>query len=212
VTKTRRRHSLRRTRLATAALGAAAACIGVLSLPVGATAAEVPICGGGLELNNEIPGIDPPGGLSYKIRCNSQVQGFALLSNREVDYFSTEVLVLDATTGESTPEQLGCEGSFPSSGFGCRGIVNFGNTISGEFAIGRDPCEESKSKADRFKVWVAATVTQFDSLTGKPFTTVTQPFRLKRPDCPKASTGKPKAGKAGDKPKTGKKHHHKVHA
>jgi hypothetical protein len=205
VIKTRRRHSLRRTWLATAALGAAAACIGALSLPAGAAAAEVPVCGGGLELNNEIPGIDPPGGLSYKIRCNAQVLGFALISNREVDYFSTEVLVLDAATGESTPEQLSCEGSFPSSGFGCRGVVNHGNTISGEFAIGRDPCEESKSRADRFKAWVVATVTEFDSVTGKPFTAVTQPFRLKRPNCPKTSTGKTGKSKAG-------KHHHKVHA
>jgi hypothetical protein len=197
VIKTRRRHSLRRTRLATVALGAAAACIGALSLPVGATAAEVPVCGGGLELNDEIPGIDPPGGLSYKIRCNAQVLGFALLSNREVDYFGTEVLTLDPATGESTPEQLSCEGSFPSSGFGCRGVVNYGNTISGEFAIGRDPCEESKSKADRFKVWVSATVTEFDSVTNKPFTVVTQPFRIRRPDCPKASTGKKGKSKTG---------------
>ena len=87
-----------------------------------------PLCGGSLELNNDIPGIDPPGGLSYKFNCNAQVLGYAIVSNRQVDYFSTEVLVLDATSGEATPEQFGCEGAFPSSGFGCRGVANFGNS------------------------------------------------------------------------------------
>jgi hypothetical protein len=187
--------------MAMAALAAAVGCVAALSLPAAASAAEAPVCGGALELNDEIPGIDPPGGLSYKFNCNAQVQGYALLSNRQVDYFSTEVLVLDATSGESTPEQFGCEGPFPSSGFGCRGVANFGNTISGEFAIGRDPCQVAKTKSDKFKVWIAATVTEFDSVTGKPFVAVTQPFRLKKPDCGKAGTGK-----------AAKRHHHRVHA
>jgi hypothetical protein len=183
VIKIRRRHPLRRARVTVAALAAAAGCVSVLSLPAGASAAEAPLCGGNLELNNEIPGIEPPGGLSYKFNCNSAVVGFAIVSNRQVDYFSTEVLVLDATSGEATPEQFSCEGPFPSSGFGCRGIANFGNPISGEFAIGRDPCEVAKTRADKFKVWVTATVIQFDSVTNKPFNAVTQPFRLKAPDC-----------------------------
>jgi hypothetical protein len=59
--------------------------------------------------------------------------------------------------------------------------------MSGEFAIGRDPCEAAKTTSDKFKVWVSATVTQYDSITGKPFTAVTQPFRLKGPDCSKAT-------------------------
>jgi hypothetical protein len=199
VIKIRRRHSLRRTRGAIAALAAAAGCVGVLSLPAGAAAAEAPLCGGSLELNNDIPGIDPPGGLSYKVNCNAQVLGFSIVSNRQVDYFSTEVLVLDATSGEATPEQFSCEGPFPSAGFGCRGIANFGNTISGEFAIGRDPCQVAKTKADKFKVWLVATVTEFDSVTNKPFIAVTQPFRLKAPSCD--GTGSRKVSK---------RHHHRA--
>lgn len=185
--------------MAMAALAAAAGCAAALSLPAAASAAEAPICGGKIELNNEIPGIDPPGGLSYKISCNAQVQGYAIFSNREVDYFSTEVLVLSPTTGEATPEQFSCEGPFPSSGFGCRGVANFGNTISGEFAISRDPCQAAKAKTDRFKVWVAVTVTEFDSVTNKPFLAVTHPFRLRNADCGKAAA---KAGKG----------HHRVRA
>jgi len=180
-------HPLRRTRVAIAALAAAAGCVGALWLPAGASAADVPLCGGNLELNNDIPGIDPPGGLSYKFNCNAQVQGFAIVSNRQVDYFSTEVLVLDAASGEATAEQFACEGPFPSSGFGCRGVANFGNPITGDFAIGRDPCEVAKHKADKFKTWVVATVTQFDSITNRPFVAVTQPFRLKAPNCPSAT-------------------------
>jgi hypothetical protein len=195
VIKLRRRHSLRSTRMAIAALAAAAGCVGVLSLPAGAGAAEAPLCGGSLELKDDIPGIDPPGGLAYKFNCNSQVQGFALLSSRQVDYFSTEVLVLDAASGEATPEQFGCEGPFPSAGFGCRGLANFGNTISGEFAISRDPCQAAKAKSDKFKVWIAASVTQFDSVTNKPFLAVTQPFRLKGPDCSASKTTATKASK-----------------
>jgi len=190
VIKTRKRHPRRRRRMAIAALTAAVGCIGVLSIsPAGAAAAEAPLCGGSLELNNEIPGIEPPGGLSYKFNCNAQVLGYSIISNRQVDYFSTEVLVLDAT-GTATSESFACEGTFPSSGFGCRGTSNFGNVIGGEFAILRDPCLKAKSKSDKFKVWVSATVQQFDSVTGKPFNAVTQPFRLKAPVCKTNNTGK----------------------
>jgi hypothetical protein len=187
VIKRRSRHPLHRARVTIAALAAAAGCVGALSLPAGAVAAEAPLCGGSLELNNEIPGIEPPGGLSYKFNCNSQVLGYSIVSNRQVDFFSTEVLVLDINSGEATNEAFGCEGPFPSSGFGCKGVSNYGNAMSGEFAISRDPCEVAKAKSDKFKVWVSATVTQFDSVTNKPFTAVTQPFRLKGPDCSKAT-------------------------
>jgi hypothetical protein len=190
VIKIRSRHPLHCARVTIAALAAAAGCVGALSLPAGAIAAEAPLCGGSLELNDEIPGIEPPGGLSYKFNCNSQVLGYSIISTRQVDFFSTEVLVLDINTGEATNEAFGCEGPFPSSGFGCKGVSNFGNTMSGEFAIGRDPCEVAKVKSDKFKVWVSATVTQFDSVSGKPFTAVTQPFRLKGPDCSKATPEK----------------------
>ncbi|HXS32519.1 MAG TPA: hypothetical protein VN758_01930 [Solirubrobacterales bacterium] len=185
--KIRKRHPLSRARVTIAALAAAAGCVGALSLPAGAVAAEAPLCGGSLELNDEIPGIEPPGGLSYKFNCNTQVLGYSIISSRQVDFFSTEVLVLDINSGEATNEAFGCEGPFPSSGFGCKGVSNFGNSMSGEFAIGRDPCEAAKTKSDKFKVWVSATVTQFDSVTNKPFTAVTQPFRLKGPDCSKAA-------------------------
>lgn len=196
--KVRTGHSLSRARVAIAAL-AAVGCISAFALPAGASAAEAPLCGGSLELKDDIPGIDPPGGLAYKFNCNAQVQGFALISSRQVDYFSTEVLVLDAASGEATPEQFSCEGPFPSSGFGCRGVANFGNPIGGEFAISRDPCEVAKNKADKFKVWFVATVTEFDSVTNKPFVAVTQPFRLKGPDCSKTESGK-----------TAKQHHHRA--
>jgi hypothetical protein len=190
VIKIRKRHPLSRARVAIAALAAAAGCVSALSLPAGAIAAEAPLCGGSLELNDEIPGIEPPGGLSYKFNCNTQVLGYSIISTRQVDFFSTEVLVLDVNSGEATNEAFGCEGAFPSSGFGCKGVSNFGNAMSGDFAIGRDPCEASKAKSDKFKVWVSATVTQFDSVTNKPFTAVTQPFRLKGPDCSRSASGK----------------------
>lgn len=191
MTKTRRRESRLRLRVAVASL-AAVAGIALLALPAAAPAAEATQCGGKLEINNEIPGIDPPGGLSYKFDCNATVQGFALFSNRQVDYFSTEVLVLDYTTQEATSEQFSCEGSFPGTGFGCRGLSSYGNFIAGEFAISRDPCEQAEAKSDRFKVWAAATVFQLDSVTGKPFTAVTHPFRLRGPVCEAQQTRKEK--------------------
>jgi hypothetical protein len=182
VTKTRKGQPQRRVRAVIACL-ATAAGIAILGFPAAANAAEAPLCGGKLELNNEIPGIDPPGGLSYKFDCNATVLGYGILSNRQVDYFNTEVTVSDFTSGEATSEQFSCEGPFPSSGFGCRGVANFGNFINGELAIGRDPCEAAKTKADKFKVWIVATIVQADSVTNKPFTAVTQPIRLKGPAC-----------------------------
>ena len=191
MTSRRRRRPRGRLRAALASL-AAVAGIAALSLPAGASAADVTLCGGTLEVNDEIPGIEPPGGLSYKFDCNATVTGYVVISNRQVDYFSTEVGVLDFTTGEATSEQFSCEGPFPSSGFGCRGTSNFGNFMSGELAISRDPCEKAKSKADKFKVWIAATVLQLDSITSKQFSAVTQPFRLKGPACDTSDTRKEK--------------------
>lgn len=182
MTKRKKRGSQGGLRAAVAVL-AMVAGIAALGFPAAAGAAEAPLCGGKLEINNEIPGIDPPGGLSYTFDCNATVLGYAVVSNRQVDYFSTEVLVTDYVSKETTSEQFSCEGPFPSSGFGCRGTSNFGNFMNGEFAIGRDPCETAKSKADKFKVWVTATIVQVDSVTNKPFTAVTQPFRLKGPVC-----------------------------
>jgi hypothetical protein len=86
-----------------------------------------------------------------------------------------------------TSESFGCEGPFPGAGFGCRGLSNNGNFVSGEFAIGRDPCQVAKTKSDKFKVWVAPTVTEFDSVTNKPFVAVAHPFLLKGPACKSAS-------------------------
>ncbi len=189
MTKLRGEQPRRRVRAVIASL-ATAAGIAILGFPAAASAAEAPLCGGKLELNNEIPGIDPPGGLSYKFDCNATVLGYGILSNRQVDYFNTEVTVLDFTSGEATSELFSCEGPFPSSGFGCRGVANFGNFINGEFAIGRDPCEAAKTKADKFKVWVVATIVQADSVTNKPFTAVTQPIRLKGPACKTKNTRK----------------------
>lgn len=152
-------------------------------LPATAGAADVTLCGGSLEVDNDIPGIEPPGGLKYKFDCNATVIGYSLISNRQVDYFSTEVTVLDYTTGEATSEQFSCEGPFPGWGFGCRGVSNFGNFMTGELAISRDPCERTKSKADKLRIWIVATVVQPDSVTNKLFTVVTHPFRLKGPVC-----------------------------
>lgn len=185
----RKRRGSRGLRAAVASF-ALAAGIMAMAWPAAAGAAEAPLCGGKLEINDEIPGIEPPGGLSYKFDCNAAVLGYSLISSRQVDYFSTEVVVDDFTTGETTSEQFGCEGPFPSAGFGCRGLANYGNFIRGEFAIGRDPCEASRSKADKFKVWIAATVVQADSVNGKPLTVVTQPFRLKGPACKQNNTKK----------------------
>lgn len=185
--RTRRGSRGLRAAVATIAL---AAGIMAMAWPAAAGAAEAPLCGGKIEINDEIPGIEPPGGLTYKFDCNAAVLGYSLISNRQVDYFSTEVVVDDFTTGETTSEQFGCEGPFPSSGFGCRGLANYGNFIRGEFAIGRDPCEAARTKADKFRVWIAATIVQTDSVNGKQLTAVTQPFRLKGPACKQDNTKK----------------------
>lgn len=191
MTKRRRGESQSRLRVAVASLAAVAAMV-AFGLPATASAADVTLCGGSLEVANDIPGIDPPGGLRYKFDCNATVVGYALISNRQVDYFSTEVTVLDYTTGEATSEQFSCEGPFPSWGFGCRGMSNFGNFMTGELATSRDPCERTKSKADRLRIWVAATVVQLDSVTNKPFNVVTHPFRLKGPACGASDSRKEK--------------------
>jgi hypothetical protein len=176
-----RSRSARRSRWGVAALTLAAGCIGALSLPGGAAASTVQ-CGG------NIRPFEPEAGqesgafqMEYRIRCNEAVRAYTIVSSKTVDYFSTEVLVIDSA-GQPTPEFFQCEGPFPGSGFGCKGSANFGNRIVGEFSTMTNPCGTTGRKADRLKTWVTVTTVQKDA-SNRDFIISSHPISLKGSGC-----------------------------
>jgi hypothetical protein len=160
-------------------LALAAGCLGALILPGGASASTVQ-CGGNIRPTEGEAGTDSFQ-MEYRFRCNENVRAYSLVSSKTMDFFSTEVLVID-NAGNATPEQFGCEGPFPGNGFGCRGQASFGNRIVGEFSTMRNPCGSTGRKADRLKVWITVTTTQ-TTATGSEFIISSHPIKLKGSGC-----------------------------
>lgn len=154
-TKSRRRTA---SRLRILLLAGAVASIGAMAVPGAASAAQ---CGGTVAVSQK-QDIEDVEVLDYAIRCNEQIRGYSILTSRQIDYFSTEAPAFEENL-DPTDEQAACEGPFPSDGFGCRGVINNGRIVVGQFAPIRDPCQVSNI-ADRFRVWVVGFTQEIDSL------------------------------------------------
>lgn len=112
----------------------------LLALPSGASASTVD-CWGGAGAAPDSKGL----AYSYSFQCHSlegdptQVDAYSIISNRPVAEFGTEVVV--SKDGVALNDQsFGCEGTFPSEGFGCFGKASLDNTIQGGFKLQRNPC------------------------------------------------------------------------
>jgi hypothetical protein len=122
--------------------------------------------------------------LTYRFTCSDNIKSFSYVSSLEVGEFSTTADVLDPATKQPVDGQsFNCEGSIPSDGFGCSGVGQGPNIITGTLSIDSPRCVKRRNQ---LRAWIVA-VDMNGSSTG--------PFPLAVPRCPKGSKAK-KAKKA----------------
>lgn len=149
------------------ALGLALGLLG-LAVMTGTAAAGTVTCGGNLAADSEH---HADNSLNYSIKCSEDIQGYSIVSNRSVGYFSTETTVFagaDVAEGES----FTCEGAIPGNGIGCYGKMAAGHSVEGFIGTTDELCEAAVQP----KFWVVALTTQIAK--EKPFSLTSEPFQL----------------------------------
>jgi len=115
--------------------------------------------------------------LTYNLKCNEDIKGYSITSNREIGYFGTETVVLGADGEVAEGESFGCEGSIPAWGIGCQGKMTAGNTVVSSVGTSEALCEAAVQP----KFWATALTLQDVKGTDTPF--VSEPFLLKTKPC-----------------------------
>lgn len=115
--------------------------------------------------------------LTYNVKCDEDIKGYSITSNRELAYFGTETVVLGTDGEVAEGESFGCEGSIPSWGIGCQGKMTAGNTVVSGVGTSDALCEASVQP----KFWATALTLQDVKGTPTPF--VSEPFLLKTEPC-----------------------------
>jgi len=180
-------------------LGSAAA-IGIGLLVAGSAQAATLECDGSVHSK---PGSKSSRAFEYDLSCTSPqgnqdfptvVDAYSIVSTKAVLGFGSEVIVTDPE-GEAVPsgESFGCEGPFPGDGFGCNGKMSLGNTATGELTLAQNPCGRKGIKTP-FRVWAVAAADKISD-TEVHTKTISEPFKLAVPKCPKPGKGKGKGGK-----------------
>lgn len=189
-------HGSRRGAGARRSLTALALAVGllvVLSLPGAASAADVQ-CGGTIKAGEVDEFSDNP--LVYRFKCSAEIVGYSIVSTRQVDYFSPEVIGL-LPDGNGSGEVFGCEGTFPGAGFGCKGKLAAGHIVEGDFSLSEPLCS-TRLHAPRARFWLVTASVQLDA-KGNPFTTSSQPYPLAATKCPKVKAAKKSGKKIAEK-------------
>ncbi len=140
-------------------------CLFVLAGPASAASVE---CSGSLKPDKNS---FSDNALEYKVSCTEDVLGYSIVSNREIGYFSTEVIVLKGSE-VAEGEAFTCEGAIPGNGMGCYGKMSAGNTVLGSMSTTKALCEANVQP----QFWAVALTTQ--EAKGKPFSLTSEPFPL----------------------------------
>jgi hypothetical protein len=90
-----------------------------------------------------------PDAYAFEFGCTEDIFAFSIVSNREIDSFSTEIIGIkpDGEPGEN--EDFFCVGAVPANGFGCYGNpgktpairISGGNKGIGEFTLSGPICD-----------------------------------------------------------------------
>lgn len=157
-----------------------------LAIPAGASAATV-------DCRGEAAGASEGKGkaYAYSFRCFSPqgdattVDGYSMISTHEISGFGTEPVVINPMTGETVVgESFGCEGEIPGDGFGCFGKLSLGNEVRDGFNLTRNPCSKRQlNKVGEWRLWVVASAPKINPNTGKATPAVSEPLKLKVPEC-----------------------------
>jgi hypothetical protein len=164
-------------------LALSAAAIAAIAAAPGTASASTVQCIGSTVFTDVIP--DTPRGLEYSLKCSEDITAYSILSTKKLAYFTTEVIAKD-DAGNGGGGLASCEGPIPGYGFGCTGKIKNNFTLTGQVATEGPACNRNGPDT---RLWATVTTTQFTA-SGSAFTTSSQPFRLRGPDC---STG-PKGG------------------
>lgn len=149
------------------ALALAAGLI-LLSIAAGSASAGSVTCGGNLAIDDEH---ESDNSLAYSVKCNEDISAYSIVSNREISYFSTEVVAFAG--GEvAEGEAFTCEGTVPGNGVGCYGKATAGNTVVGTVGLTDELCEAYVQP----RFWVIAQTTQLKKEV--PFQLTSEPFPL----------------------------------
>lgn len=89
-----------------------------------------------------------PNAYAYEFGCNEDIFAFSIVSNREIDSFSTEIIGLTKKGEPAENEDFFCVGALPAFGFGCYGRpgrdpvvrISARNRAIGEFTLSRRIC------------------------------------------------------------------------
>ncbi|MGK2954411.1 MAG: hypothetical protein ACSLFI_01905 [Solirubrobacterales bacterium] len=149
------------------ALALAVSLIG-LSIVAGSASAASVTCSGSVAVDEEHAAENS---LEYSVKCNEDILGYSIVSNREIGYFSTEVTVF---AGEEVAEgeAFTCEGAIPGNGVGCYGKATAGNTAVGSVGTTDELCEAAVQP----RFWAVALTTQLKKEV--PFQLTSEPFPL----------------------------------
>lgn len=115
--------------------------------------------------------------LVYNVKCDEDIKGYAITSNRELGYFGTETVVFGTDGEVAEGQSFGCEGGIPSWGIGCQGKMTAGNTVESSIGTSESLCEAAVQP----KFWVSALTLQDVKGTPTPF--VSEPFQLATTPC-----------------------------
>jgi len=131
--------------------------------------------------------------LTYNITCNDPnasnpdpashvvvgVKGYSITSNRMLNYYGTETVVLDPAGEAVGSESLTCEGSLPAWGVGCYGTMSNGNTVQGTIGTEDTLCEASTQP----KFWASAMTIEKKGVADTDTYVTSEPFLLKTKPC-----------------------------
>lgn len=117
------------------------------------------------------------GALAYDVKCDEDIQGYTISSNREIGYFGTETVVFGSDGEVAEGESFTCEGGIPSWGVGCYGKMTAGNNVVANIGPIDDLCEAAVQP----KFWVSALTSP--EIKGKATPVVSEPFLLKTTPC-----------------------------
>ena len=115
--------------------------------------------------------------LAYAIKCDEDIKGYSITSNRELAYFGTETVVFGTDGEVAEGESFGCEGSTPSWGIGCQGKMTAGNTVESSIGTSESLCEAAVQP----KFWVTALT--YQDVKGTPTPFVSEPYLLRIKPC-----------------------------
>jgi len=150
------------------ALTLAAGLLG-MSLMAGSASAGSVSCGGTIKPNAEALAENA---LTYNFKCSEDIQGYSVITNRELGFFGTDIIVTTPEGEVSGTEAFTCEGAIPGNGTGCYGKMLAGNSVTGDIATTDELCEA----ATQPKFWIVAMTTQYKK--DVPFSLTSEPFSL----------------------------------